>query len=217
MSADNLDQLLKFDPLAEAERTTGNSYKDDPGTSLLGLALALAHGDRKREALQTGDDTHYGTSFADTLRIYAELGFSVIADRPFQDDEHTERLVTLWRDGILATVESYRSSANSSKIYYNWQPNEGVRRQSYTSSGHGHGDPLVWVGDHDAREGLRHTLGRLESAGKLLPVWIERPFLWLLSYTDSKTPDYSYEEINATAIEAFPASVRTAITPEAAA
>lgn len=209
---DDVTSLLSFDPLAAAENLTGKSYKEDDATSALGLLMHMEHGARKAEALKRGDDTHFGTTFADALRIYDELGFTEIHSREFAGRTTTERYVVMWRAGVLATVESYNAtSLNTTKIYYNWRPNEDVDWWSYRASGHARDG--VWVGDHDAREGLRNILSRLESAGEFLPVWVERPFLWLLSYADADADDYSYADVNASTIATFPADVVSAITP----
>lgn len=46
---DNLDKLLGFDPLQEAEITTGRSYKHDEATSSLGLLLAIDVNSKKKK------------------------------------------------------------------------------------------------------------------------------------------------------------------------
>ena len=121
-----LDKMLSFDPLASAEDLTGQSYKDDKGTLNLGVGMALLHNDRKRAELAARDDTHFGVSFADALRIYESLGFQQISERKFASHGQEETLTHLWRAGILAQVESYGESINTTKIWYNWRPNLGV-------------------------------------------------------------------------------------------
>ena len=68
-------------------------------------------------------------------------------------------------------------------------------------------------GHSDGREALRHGLAKLEKAGEILPVWVDRPFLWLLHYGDTKIPGYNYEAINNERIAMMPEWVREMITP----
>jgi hypothetical protein len=227
---DDIESLLRFDAIAEAEKITGKSYKYDGGTAHLGFALSMAGNDLKRQALESSDDTHYGMTYDDALRIYASEGFQVIYSRYFrgryfsEEKDPLETFRVLWHpDGILATAESYKGKTlNSSKIYYNIEfaaDLEGDGYWNYISSGsldqpaYAEGRHL-WVGDHDVREGLRHKLATLRSVGKFQEKWVSRPFLWFLTYTDTDVPDYDYKAMNAAVIATFPEHVRTAITPE---
>ena len=45
--------------------------------------------------------------------------------------------------------------------------------------------PVVWIGDNDVREGLAFRLEQMRSGGQFVTPWIERPFLWLLNYTEA--------------------------------
>lgn len=213
----DFDDLLKFDPLVHAETLTGKSYKDDESTSALGFALHLEHTQRKRDELSLRDDTHYGSPFWNTLRIFNDLGFEAVHGHLFPSSTQahaSDRFVLLWRpDGVLGTLESYGDATNNAKIYYNWRVNENVEnRYALLSSGHWV-DEQTWTGDHDAREGLRHTLSRLEATGTFLPFWVERPWLWLLDYSQTKTPNYDHKTINEELIARLPILVREAITP----
>lgn len=164
------------------------------------------------------DDTHYNIPFEEALWIFADEGFQVVHQRSFHSDYgDQERYLVLWNpEGILATAESYGGERlNSAKIYYNLELPDRESYGKVVSSGHFHlpsydADRFVLVGDHDVREGLRHKLNSLRGAGKFLPQWIERPWIWLLTY---QVPDYAYKAINASVIEQLPAHVRSAITP----
>ncbi len=147
MSAEDIAAALRFDPLGEAERLTGESYKEDQFTSDLGLLLALEHNARKARLLTDTNDSYFSMDFIPTLDLYANLGFTEVYREEFAgNNENTETYVILWHpDGILATCESYAStSRNSTKVYYNYRHN-GVGYPGYglTSSGSMHGD--VWL------------------------------------------------------------------------
>ena len=53
--------------------------------------------------------------------------------------------------------------------------------------------------------------------GDFLVPWVQRPFLWLLDYSQTKVPGYDYKAISEAVIATFPAHVHAAITPEAGA
>jgi hypothetical protein len=217
-----LDDLLRTDPLADAERLTGKSYKDDESTMALGFLMHLGHSERKAAALQQADDSWFSMDLAATLALYDRLGFKeVLCDeftgRSYGDEpEPTETFRVLWHPkGILAKVESYNGDGrNSTTIYYNVRVRD-VQDRTWghcISSGRLRGD--VYVGYHDAREGARRAIERWEEVGDFLPVWVEQPFLWLLTYTDSDVEGYDYKAITAERISRLPQNVQGAIRGE---
>lgn len=214
----DFNDLLRFDPLAYAETVTGKSYNDDEATSRLGLLLALQNNEQKHNELSLRDDTYYGSPFWNTLRIYTDLRFTSVHAHLFPStaaDQASDRFVVLWHEnGLLATLESYGDMTNTTNLYYNWQPNEGVNRSEFTSSGQFISPEFItWSGNHDVREGLRHILSRLRDHGTLLPTWKRRPSLWLLDYSQTNVDDYDYTAINEEIIARLPETVREAITP----
>lgn len=222
-----INDLLEFDALAEAERATGSSYKDNEATMLLGMLLMAEANERVKDEMMVRDDTHYGVLFADALRILGDLGFEEIHSHDFHpaalfedEQERTEKFIVLWRAGVLAKITSYGEKVNNFNLYYNWEPNEDVSYHQYTSSGRFNRESYdagrkVWVGDHDVQTGLRHILNRLESNGQFLDAWLERPFLWFVDYAQEKG-DYDYKAITASVIETFPEEIRKAMGPERA-
>jgi hypothetical protein len=236
---DALHKLLNMDPLLEAEKLTGKSYKEDADTSGIGMLLHMQKGDAVRREMEERDDTHYSTPFADTLRIYLEEGFVPIFERTYKDsrwdrDETTDYKV-LWRNGVIAAIESYGGgdrvpTTNTNSIYGNWHPNEGLEsRWDFTSSGHfsrhGEGydeyeteeeraaDPWVWVGHWDMRTGLRHTLNRLDNNGKWLTEWVDDPWLWLHSYTEERDDNgkLDLDALTAQKVAEFPEDIKNMI------
>lgn len=219
-----IDDLLRFDALAAAERITGQSYKEDGPTMALGAILHLDASARKREELALRDDTHYGMATHDALRIYAELGFEEIHGHQFEGTYGPEIYRVLWHpDGILATVESYswtgeKPGVNNTKIYFSHQATDS--------------EPVLWkfpmsgrspsagisTGDIDTREGLRHILAKLRDAGEFLNPWVEPGYLSLVDYAqwhtqDDVSPrslDFS-KNITAEVVSTFPLEVRQAI------
>lgn len=212
----DLARLLSIDPLAEAERMTGKSYKDDNETMRLGMGLHMIHAETTERALKAAQDSHFSMGLADTLALYADMGFVEVLRDEFVGTTYSdepcpaETFHILWRDGILVTVESYNTTGrNSTKAYYNVAIRDQSDMWSRTSSGRLTDDD-VWVGDHDGRQGIRTNLARLAEVGDFLPVWREQPFLWLLNYAETKG-EYDYAAINADRIGRLPAHVQYAI------
>ncbi len=208
-----LDAALRFDPLAEAERITNESYKDDSDTMMLGIGLALLHNERKADLLRGADDSYYGIGFGDMLALLARMGFEEVLRDAFAGRYGPDEYVVLWhQDGLLATCESFDGRLNTAKVLYNYRHDSGgYPGGGLTSSGGMRGE--VWVGDHDAREGIRHNLGRMYAAGRFLDQWVERPFLWLLTYADSDVEGYDHQAITERRIARLPEQVRERITP----
>lgn len=222
--SDDLQRLLETDPLIEAEKITGREYKEDRGTSDLGMMLAGVHGEAKERALRAVDDTTFEMSWAGTMRIFFDLGFSTVHSHRFPGHGVTETFVVLWRpDGVLAKAETYNGvRRNTADVYYNWRPTTEEGQDHYlrlTSSGGYHHESYdrgdkIWIGSHDVREAMRHKLGRLEEHGEFLPIWVKRPFLWLLDYSQSKVPGYDHRAITESVVATLPEHVRNAIAPE---
>lgn len=206
--------LLRFDSLSEAEKLTGSDYKTDENTVRLGLGLAMLNNEAKDRALAETDDTRWSLDFAGTVALWERIGFETVHTRNFVARDSVETYLVLWHpDGILGTVESYGSTrVNTQKVYYNVRPTSGHLPWDAISSGR-YVD-AVWVGDHDAREGLRFNLGRLREHGEFLPIWVERPWLSLLTYQEAREDGYDRKAITESVIGELPEHVRTAITPE---
>lgn len=214
------DNMLNLDPLLEAEKITGQSYKDDEETLSLGMLLHMAKSKQVREELSLRNDTHFRVSWDEALAIYEDLGFVEVfseefVDKGFYKDEpdKTEVFKVFWRNGFLLTAESYskQTTLNSSKIYYNWIPNDEKKAHHYTSSGSyskNSEDVLVWAGDHDAREGLRNIISNLESNGEILDQWQFVPFLWLLNFSVPGQDGYIFHEENQRVISHFPQAIQ---------
>lgn len=218
------DKMMSMDPLGEAEKMTGLSYKDDKETMYLGMLFHMAKNNLVTDEMALRNDTHTGISWDDALAIYKDLGFVEVfsedfVNHGFYDDEEpkTECYKVFWRNGFLLTAESYynQSTVNSSKIYYNWVPAEGLESTyAFTSSGGfdwAEDDVKVWSGDHDAREGLRNIIDNLERNGEILDEWLFPPFLWLVNFMAKKDKDDSYKEENKRVIAQFPEDIQKAI------
>lgn len=219
---DELDRLLAFDPLAAAERLVG----ENEAATWLGMVLAQQRGEALREVLEARGDTQLTNHLSRYLAITRDLGFEEVLRMPFTgrswsgEEPPAETFhVLAHRDGMLLAFDTFGTThVNGAKVWYNWRPRDAEVGWRITSSGGYHGwDPETrtgtWVGDHDAREALRHKIQGLRDNGDFLSRWEKRPFLWLLHHMDTKTEGYDHHAINEERIAQLPEWVRRMITP----
>lgn len=236
MENDDLKKSLRFDSLSEAEKITGKSYKEDESTVRLGMALMLENNKIKNALLEESGDTKFTNSVEDYLSIAKSIGFEVVLIEPFTSkDGIEENLYILWNKelGILLKFDSFTfgddgswakagkevppPGVNGGNFYYNIKLKPYKERESRCTSGGGFyndGNDYtdIWIGSHDCREGLKHHINLLKENGEFLPNWVERPFLWLLNYCDTKG-EYDYNAINQERITKLPQHVIEAISP----
>jgi len=216
-----LRELLKYDALAEAEKISGKSYKEDDGVSFLAMALMRENNETKGELLDLNDDTKLNNKLDKYLRITKEEGFEIVLKEDFVYEGQSDALYVLWNDedGILLKFDTYWSDdVNGGSFYYNWIPNEldnSSWRGTITESG-GFADKRgeVWAGHHDCREALRLHLHGLREKGTFVKPWVKNQFLWLLHYADTKDKNYNYHAINAQRIAKLPENVQKCICAE---
>lgn len=213
----DIRKLLQADGLAEAEKMTDLSYKEDPTTMALGFGIHLDLVQLKRIALEEIGDTHFNQTLDEHLSIWFKLGFQVIHEEDFTDEKYgyQEKLFILWHveKGILGFIESYNGTrVNNSKIWYNVQlKNRDDYNWSFTSSHSGLGEDLVLAGMHDVREGLLVAIDGLEQMGTFLPVWKKPYWYSLLTYTEWRVPDVDSKAITTYRVNMLPPEVQEAI------
>lgn len=219
---------LRFDALAHAEQLTGQSYKEDKGTEALGFLMHLDHVKNKRAILEFTGDTHFSMPWTDFKAMLPRLGFTIMFTEPFKDEQRgDEEAVCAWDDrrGALIWAETYRLSAkdsryppgiNSGSVYFCWKSNESNVWLERCSSSPIQNEAGEYIGrsySYDVREGLKHTLEQADTLGTYMKPWPGKPFLWLLTYMDPKTPGYNHDAITAARLAKLPESVRNIISP----
>jgi hypothetical protein len=148
-------KLIDTDPLLEAEKLTGKSYKNDKSTSMLGLAIQMEKSKKVNEILTSLDDTKFSNTEPDYIRKITDFGFESALVIPFINDKGvTERLHVFFhpRLSILLVFDTFTwdddgswakagksvppPSVNGGKFYYNWSPKQHLKnRGEFTSSG----------------------------------------------------------------------------------
>jgi hypothetical protein len=223
ISMSDLDDLLKYDPLHEAEKITGIHYKDggdglDNPTIGIGLLLAQQNAKAKNAHLEELGDTTFSNKLARYQSIITAFGFEKVLADEWESRNGTETFfIYAHRKGLLLSFDTFNgSSVNGGKVLYNWRPSVPLDEiYGCTSSGgfaNYDTDP-VWVGDHDCREALIHNLNKLNNRGEFVTPWVKRPFLWLLHYDESKVPGYDYRAISEARVGRLPDWVQAFIGP----
>lgn len=205
-----IKEHLEFDAFHVAGQMTGKSYKDDSETESLGMGLLIAANRNREQALQKSGDTYMGMAFAEFLRVAESEGFAILSHEPIEGADYPDTFAILWKasEGLLMRAESYwgGKSTNSAEVYFNLQTDRFPHRAS------GEFCDGAFIGHFDCRQGLRYALAEMRAQGQFLPQWRRRPFLWLLSYMDSKREGYDYRAISEQRIASLPEDVRRAIT-----
>ena len=208
-----LDDLIHFDSLDIAEKTTGKDYHEDKETSSLGFLLHITKNEMKRKILKKQDDVDFNGSIQDYIRISLELGFVPIIEEKIDVSElnkdnklQYEMFYIYWHPtkAILLVFETYNlTHVNSSKWYFSYKPN-GIDcfYQYFRCSGRWFGisnntprDQLIWVGMWDAREAIRHEMNLFDNYGHFVNPWPISEMLQLNTYLDWKkcgNLDYTY-------------------------
>jgi hypothetical protein len=185
--SEDFDSILHFDPLLEAEKVTGKSYKEDPGTQGLGFLLLQESAQRKKDELMLRGDFYRNIPFTEAVDIARDAGFTPVwvhhGPSNYGDPQHT---IMLWSDGILLKINDYRGNLNEAYIFFNWRPFSGKSNefapifQFPISGGMEHkgegfddieGDPWVFVGNIHVVEGFKHYVEKLRASGEILTEW----------------------------------------------
>lgn len=207
----DLKEALAYDPISDAEKRMGKSYKDDDAVTWLGVALMQDQRMAKDALLFLNRDTNsMRQTIPEFFEILADMGFREVLKIGIEGTP--DHFFIFWKAGLLVKLDTYMGrSVNSATCYFNYR---GPRDAINGSNGciQGTEDQPVWYGDTDIREGLRHKIETMSEAGELLEKWIKPPFLWLLHYMDTKAKGYDYNAINAERIAMLPEDVREAIS-----
>lgn len=215
----NLKELLNFDGLYEAEKLTGESYKNDHVTERLGMSLVIGNARMKQKILEEQKDSNRNTTAKEMISYMEELGFTKLHSKTKEYDDRgelekvTQYYYWHYEKYVLAVFETYPDyqnpgeyRINSGTMYYAikapWEKLNGV-----LSSGGYDSDNGVWNGDHDIREAFKYKFNSLDEAGEFVP-WTKENFIWLITYAETKDKNYNSSEINAEVLSHFPEEVK---------
>lgn len=172
-----IDNVLRYDALLEAEKVTGSSYKEDKDTSFLGFLLMMGNNEKKRHLLESSGDTYYSMEIDKYISIVEKLGFKKICYTEFENENAKDALYIFFHygKGLLLSCDTFENKIiNDSNLYYNFKPHD-VNNESWwdcVSSGH-MTQKGVWVGNHNVKDGLKYCIEKFEQYGVFLQKWVE--------------------------------------------
>ena len=228
------EQLLHFDPLSEAEKITGKSYKESKETSLIGMALMFKNNELKDKLLSSQDDTCFNCSIENYIRIMKDLGFVPLLEESFigtgYGDKQTvnEMFYIYWYPTkyILSCFDTFNTKdLNSSYWNFSYHPNDielFYEKEFHCSGGWYTGSkepPLsrsdwIWEGSWDSREAIRHQMKKFDTYGTFVK-WPKPQHLFLMNYIDwkqCKDLNFSYcDKLTKIRFNNFPSYVKEAI------
>lgn len=188
-----IEKELRKDSLADAEIVTGKSYKEDALTVLLGMALMLENNKNKQALLELTDDTNYGTSAEDYIKIAGRIGFNVVLQEEFYSTKWKQKdtyYILFHEKGLLLFLETFglnekgQKTVNKATCYFNWKSaNPDKSWPSIPISG-SVTQEHIFYGDFHALEALVHNFTILNNEGKFVWQWVSCPHLWLITYEE---------------------------------
>ena len=113
--------LLSTDPLYEAEKITGKSYKEDDKTSSLGLLMSIQNNMMKDKALRDIGDTVFSMDWLAYCELIEKMGFGLMLEDFSPNGTEAIRIYYNEKDGLLLRADSFQGCRNSASVYYNWQ------------------------------------------------------------------------------------------------
>ena len=152
------------------------------------------------------------------FKLVEEIGFKQALKVDFKGHKDEDEVFYIYwnaKNGILLCFDTYSGDLNSGDFYYNWIPKDRQVGYKYTSSGvfEKYNDKVVWVGSHDCRNNIDVNIRNLEENGEFVVPWINKPFLWLLHYKDTKkySTNKGYKIVNERRIKQLSEKIQIAI------
>ena len=192
----DIDRLLKYDPIAEAERISGKGHWSNfsEEDKMFALLLNMHHAENKERALKSDKDTYFSMSWDYLMEVLSENGFKIGTEWEFIDDQYNqiykEKAGIYYReDGVVVFAESIgdRKRVNSGKCFYELEMKEGVDSRDFYNLVHTgccYGENKL-ENQLDIREGLIHELDKATMYGNFIRTWEHRRSLWVLDYMES--------------------------------
>lgn len=213
-----IDDILKTDPLYEAEKVTGKSYKESEQTTLLGMLIAMDHGERKKEMLQSRGDSYMSMTVEYYENLLEENGFKEAHCHSFTCPHYgTEQYFKVFYHPIhfcLLTFETFgKTSVNSTKMYSqvktdNYSDDEeiiyGLMCSRSTEKDPDDPEKNIHILSHDCREGMLNYFNKIKN--KMIN-WKFMPHVWFVDYAQEKEEDFDYKSISNSVIKTFPKEV----------
>lgn len=222
------EKLLRQDSLAETEKIFGDKHwsQFDEQEQAFSMLKFIFDNEKKEEHLKSVGDTYNGMPWNDFITLIESYGFKEGLKYDFKapkynlnEPDRIEEAILFYHPskGLILWATSFGNKVhiNGGKVYgmieyKDWETCNKVL-SGCSHGGNGEENNIRYF-DYDIREGLIHTLNKIDSNSKLLPKWQgRRPFMWFLDYFEEKVDDYDYKAITESKIERCPKELQDII------
>lgn len=121
---DELSILMKQDPVATAEKLTGQKVTTEPNLpGIFALQLSMEKGKRMKSLLAERGDVWSGMNVDDYRSVIEAHGFELVYSSSFAGNGGEERhFIYAHREGLLLSMDTYAGErVNGGKVYYCWR------------------------------------------------------------------------------------------------
>lgn len=169
------------------------------------------------------EDTHWGISWIDFLKIAKSYGFEKGYSQKFIGSDWIEVNISVEEEiiffhkekGHILHAESYgENSVNSAQVYAEVKIGKKLEENQWKAldccshGSNGNGTMHIRV---DVRANFIFQLEKISKAFEFSKRWTVVPFLWFLNYMDTRKENYDYEEINTQKINSSSSEVQKII------
>lgn len=201
----NIDELLRYDPIAEAEKITRkghwSNFSDEEMKASMGLVVL--HNKRTDNLLKQNHDTHFSMTWNEFEDILISNGFKNGYEEVFPYDDHKEKEVMFYReDGLLIWATSFNNmkSVNGGTMYGEIILNDkdNLKKMPSCSGGFYDIENNKQHFNTDVRKGLIYFISQMSQIGTFIPKWEEdNKFFWFLNYSSDEERNIdNYMEIS---------------------
>lgn len=222
------EELLRKDSLLESEKILGKNHYSEFNKGEQGFALFkfILDNKIKEQHLKSVGDTYFNMSWNDFIALIEDYGFIEGLRYDFEAPKHgfigetdkVEEAIIYYHPykGLILWATSYdnKDHINDGKVYGMAQYSDNAW-DIFNGCSHGDNGEKINIRhfDKDIREGLIHTLNKIEERATLLPKWegSYKPFLWFVDYAESKKDNYDYKAITREKIRRCPKNMQDII------
>jgi len=217
------EKILRYDPIYETEKMVKKNHwsEFDDLENMLSILMFTDHNKKKEEHLKSIGDTYHNIKWEDFKNLIKQHGFKEGLSYNFKhyDDSTKEEEAIIYyhpEKGLVIWATSYwnKKSVNGGKMYGMIQYNEDNSNDMWrvlNGCSNGTIEENYRNFDYDIREGLIHTINKIEEKFVFVNKWIKTPFLWFVDFTEEKQKGFDYKEITKNKIEKCPKELQEII------
>lgn len=214
------EKLLRQDSLAETEKIFNNKHwsQFDKQEQAFSMVKFMFDNKIKEEHLKSVGDTYFNMTWSDFITLIESYDFIAPKHGYINEPDRIEEAILFYypSKGLVLWATSFgnKDHINDGKVYgmAEYKDWETCYKALSGCSHGGSGEDNILHFDYDIREGLIHTLNKIDSNLKLLSKWQGRtPFMWFLDYAEEAKDEYDYKAITKSKIKRCPKELQDII------